>query len=452
MPPQITLTVDLSAALADLPSNAAEAVVSKSFVQPLIQVLGFQDNECHPMYPTGRGADKVDFAVRKNIGTDIFLISKQNPNLLVEVKAAHISLKEGTPQYLIARDQLKRYLLSPNCQNTQWGIVTNSNHIQLFRKHGKVVVPATPSILITPNNINEKVGAIKTLIENPPRALTICIYNNKGGIGKTTTTINLAGTLASHGKRVLVLDFDSHQGDLTQILQIKSQSPSLFECMLDRGKDIKKTVQIFISDHKRGKESRFDVIPADPEMAKQTDVDLVNYIQGGIARLRDVLSPLMYEYDYILIDSSPNWTFFSQSSLYASDAALIPTRADDVRSLENAAITISQSLPAIQKEKGEGGPISLPIFFNGPLATNVQVATAKNRLKDIARRVEKDSNFKLTPYFFPKHTNTTINEDIFQLRGNASITKGAFLGILATLMHKTAADYYKAMAKEYFLQ
>jgi hypothetical protein len=99
-----------------------------------------------------------------------------------------------------------------------------------------------------------------------------------------------------------------------------------------------------------------------------------------------------------------------------------------------------------------GGPVPLPIFFNGPSTTKVQVALAKTRLKEISKRVENNSNFKLMPYFFPKSSSVSTNDDVFELRGSASITKGAFLGILLNLMNKTAADYYQSLAKEYFLQ
>jgi cellulose biosynthesis protein BcsQ len=456
MPPVIP-SVDLSKELGKLPAGATESTVKTVFLPHLLEALGFNEFERYSEYSTGKGADCVDFAARKNSGTNSFLAAPSDPNLLIEVKGRKteggvlINLEEDTPKYLATRSQLQRYLLSPKCSTAQWGIVTNSIHIQLFRRHGKVVVPATSNRKITLNNVNEIVADIKTLIDNPPQALTVCVYNNKGGIGKTTTTVNLAGALAQKGKRVLVVDFDTHQRDLTHILKIEDAKPSLFDCMVDRNKREKVAVQTFISNHKKGKDATFDVIPADPIMSKQTDIELGHKIQGGISRLKNVLNSFVYEYDYILIDSPPNWGFFSQSGIYAADVVLIPTRANDVSSLENAATAISKFLPEIKQKRQDGGPVALPIFFNGPLATNVQVAIAKERLKEISSRVEKKSKFKLMPYFFPKDCSTNRNEDIFSLRGNASVTKGAFLGLLPTLMNKTAADYYQSLAKEYFL-
>jgi cellulose biosynthesis protein BcsQ len=450
-------SVDLSKELSKLPTGATESTVTSIFLPPLLEALGFNQFERYSQYKTGKGNDCVDFAARKNFGDDKFLASRLNPNLLIEVKGqktdkgSPINLEEGARQYIETRSQIQRYLLSPKCNTAQWGIITNSAYIQLFRRHEKVVVPATCNFKITPKNVNEVVDKIKSVIDNPPRALTVCVYNNKGGIGKTTTTVNLAGAFAKQGKRVLVVDFDTHQRDLTHILKIEAKKPTLFDCMLNRDENIKVAVQTFISSHKKGKEAPFDVISADPIMSKQTDIELGQRIQGGISRLQDVLNSFVDKYDYILIDAPPNWGFFSQSSVYACDVVLIPTRANDVSSLENAATAISEFIPEIKQIRQDGGPVPLPIFFNGPLTTKVQVVIAKERLKEISKRVENSSNFKLMPYFFPKSSSTSTNDDVFELRGNASVTKGAFLGILPTLMNKTAADYYQALAKEYFL-
>jgi hypothetical protein len=172
----------LKQALLNLPGNAQESIVDAIFVPELFKTLGFELMERVPQYNTGKKS--VDYALRHNTDADIFLTTQSNPYLLVELKGKDVNLSEGSAQYQSTVKQIKGYLLDSNCKTAQWGIITNSVHIQLFRKHGKVIYPATPCLDITPDNLVEVVTAIKQKIENTPRALTVAIYNNKGGVGK----------------------------------------------------------------------------------------------------------------------------------------------------------------------------------------------------------------------------------------------------------------------------
>lgn len=280
--------------LDNIPTNATEPIVESQFVKPLLEALGFNNQEQFPQFPTGRGANRVDFAARKNKDGDTFLFAPTYPYLLVEAKGCNINLSESTPHYLNTKEQITKYLLAPNCQTAQWGIITNSTHIQLFRRHGKVVIPATPSWFIKKDNISKIVAHIKQLIDNPPKALTVCIYNNKGGVGKTTTTLNLAAILTRLGKRVLVVDFDPQQGDLTNSLGIKLGTVSLSDCLMDNSLDILATIQPFKVKDKSGKDVKlFDVIPADSKMAQYTEAELAAKIEKQAARLRDLLKPFI---------------------------------------------------------------------------------------------------------------------------------------------------------------
>ncbi|MGF1541642.1 MAG: ParA family protein, partial [Pleurocapsa sp.] len=177
---------NLVQALKKLPPDASESIVDGVFiVTSFFDALGFKSEEGIPNFKTGNGGDKADYALRHNTENDNFLHTQLNPYLLVELKGRDINLTDGTPSYKSTVKQLKRYLLSPNCKSAQWGIITNSKHIQLFRKHGKVIYPATPCLEITPENIGDITYQIRKKIENTSRALTVAVYNNKGGVGKT---------------------------------------------------------------------------------------------------------------------------------------------------------------------------------------------------------------------------------------------------------------------------
>ncbi|MEH2022250.1 AAA family ATPase [Nostoc sp.] len=433
-----------------LPDESSETLISEIFVRPLINALGFNDKERFPQFPTGHGT--VDFAVRKNTDGDIFLFSKTNPYLLVEIKAratgtgAKFNLSEGTPQYINTREQIKKYLLDSKCNTSQWGLITDSVYIQLFRRHGKVIFPATPNSLIKKENINTIVSDVKHLIDNPPKALTVCVYNNKGGVGKTTTTANLAATLAQQGKQVLVIDFDPQQGDLTKSLGLEVRKISLYDCLSDRNLNVHDAVQAFKVKFKSGKLFQFDVISADPKLVDFTEQDLATRIEKGAARLKDTLKPLVYKYDYIFIDCPTNWMFFSQSSLFACDVILIPTKHNNLASLNNAAKVIKELVPKVKAARQDGGPIALPIFFNGENITPPQLRIANQEIEAIITRESEASNFNLRPYFYPNnHTK------IFSLPSYAIIASGAFARIPAAFTHCIATNYYLDLAKEYFI-
>lgn len=442
-----------------IPDNASEAIVNSQFVSVLIEALGFTKNEMQfPQFPTGRGADTVDFAARQNIGTDKFLFTRVEPYLLVEGKGraiatgAKINLAEGTPKYKATREQIKKYLLSPNCETAQWGIITNGIHIQLFRRHGKVVIPATACTLINKGNISAIVEHIKSLIDNPPKALTVCIYNNKGGVGKTTTTLNLAAILRKQKNNVLVVDFDS-QRDLTRTLGLDVGVLTLSDCLTNTKADVNKTVVHFNHIDKRGKIIHFfDVIPSSEDMEEFTDQRLAeSKIQKGAKRLRDILKPFVSKYDYILIDCPTQWLFFSQSSVYASDVVLLPTKHNGLASLHNAARVITQFIPEIKQVRGDGGPIALPIFFNGEKITDPALQTANQEIGKIINQAKKDG-FDLLPYYWPKSTTGKDIKTIFSIPSYATVANAAFSHIPAVFLNNIALEHYSGLIKEYFLK
>ena len=434
----------LKSYLQHLPQNASEAIVSTNFAPYLISYLGFSTTEIIPSYDTG-GGGITDFATRRNLENDIFLQTKSNPFLLIELKGREINLTENSPGYKATVDKLKRQLLGTKCKAAQWGIITNGSHIQLFRKHGKIIFPATTCIELTPDNIDNTIALIKTKIDKTPKALTVTVYNNKGGIGKTTTTVNLAAFFAFLGKKVLVLDFDFNQRDLTSsLLNIKPQNGLLEEALTDKNIDLKSVIIPYIFKNPK-LQITFDVVPADPKIAGLTEFEYHSKMK--ISTLHRKLDLARYEYDYIFIDAAPNWRFPSQLAVYAADVVLLPTKHNNSFSLNNAAIAIKEFLPQMQKSKKDGTPIALPIFFNGEKITQPQLEIAQ---KEINQILKNDKN--LVHYFYPKLAPAKKDLHIHHLPEYAIIASAAFERVPAVYKHISVYYYYQDLAKEYFLQ
>ena len=456
--PYQTLTDSLIKSLQELPPTASEAIVDKNFIATsFFDVLGFSLQERIPQFKTGKGSKVVDYALRHNIDEDIFLHTKTNPYILVELKGRDINLAPESPSYKTTVKQLKDYLLAPNCQTVQWGLITNSQHIQLFRKHGKVIYPATPCLEITLDNVVEITYQIRNKIEHTAKALTVAVYNNKGGVGKTTTVINLAAVLTRHKKKVLVVDFDPNQKDLTYSLGVQLGKQSLYDCLKDKKDTIslREVISSYTKTFKGGISLSFDVIPVDDKLANFDEDNLRN--EFSFYSFRKKLDSLKSDYDYILIDVPPNWRFFSISAVYASDVVLITTKHNNIFSLQNAAVTIQQYIPEIQKirqqkTKGiEWGSTALPIFFNGEKVTDAARVRAKSAINAIINQTHKNSQFDLMPYFYPNF-KPGKNTKIFELPANAHIANSAFDKIPAAYKNKIAYSYYTELAKEYFLQ
>ena len=147
----------------------------------------------------------------------------------------------------------------------------------------------------------------------------LAIANQKGGVGKTTTAVNLACALAQAGQRVLLVDLDP-QGNATMGAGVEKRTalPTAYQVLLGQA-DI-------AAARLRSEQGGFDVVPANRELAGG-EVEMVD-LERREFRLKAALLGLADEYDFILIDCAPTLNLLTVNALAAAQAVLIPMQCE----------------------------------------------------------------------------------------------------------------------------
>lgn len=203
----------------------------------------------------------------------------------------------------------------------------------------------------------------------PARIIAMC--NQKGGVGKTTTTINLGAALAEYGRRVLLVDFDP-QGALSVGLGVNPHELDLtvYTLLMDRGTDVRKVVR------PTGVPG-LDLVPANIDLSA-AEVQLV----GEVARemvLARALRPVVDDYDVVLIDCQPSLGLLTVNALTAAHGVVIPLECEFF-ALRGVALLVE----TIEKVQDRLNPA---LQVDGILATMFDSRTLHSR-EVVARVVE----------------------------------------------------------------
>ncbi len=210
----------------------------------------------------------------------------------------------------------------------------------------------------------------------------------KGGVGKSTTTLNVGVNLANRGRRVLVIDMDP-QGNLTQGLglQLDKLEYSIYEVLLnpEQGAGFA-TVET---------EAGVDLLPSTLDLAG-AEAELAGQV-GRELLLREALKPVGDQYDYILIDSPPNLGLFTLNALAAASSVIVPLQAH---------VYAYQALPKLEKT------IGLVRKLNPQLAIGGIVVTQYDRRTNLSQVIAQQLRERYGELVFDTHIplNTKLAE------------------------------------------
>ncbi|MCI8485624.1 MAG: ParA family protein [Clostridia bacterium] len=244
----------------------------------------------------------------------------------------------------------------------------------------------------------------------------ISIANQKGGVGKTTTSVSLSAILAKKGKKILMIDMDP-QGNGTSGLGIdKNVKFSVYDVIIDEV-EIENTIQKTEIDN-------LDVCPSNINLAG-AEVELVD-MEEREKRLKDKLDKIKDKYDYIIIDCPPSLGLVTLNAFTASDSVLIPVQCE-YYALEGLGQLIN-TINLVKKHLNKG------LYIEGALLTMYDART--NLSNQVVKEVKRYFEDKVYKVVIPR---------------NIKLSEAPSYGMPITLYDKRSkgAKCYERLAKEF---
>ena len=245
----------------------------------------------------------------------------------------------------------------------------------------------------------------------------IAITNQKGGVGKTTSCVNLASYIASAGKKVLLLDIDP-QGNACSSLgvEVNKEQNSIYEVLLG---EIKIKEAIYPSVLKG-----LDVIPSTVDLS-EAEVELV-YMDNREKILKEAIAEVKDNYDYIFIDCPPSLGLLTVNALTATDTIIIPIQCEYF-----ALVGLGQLMNTVRLVKKV-------------LNTNIEIEGVLLTMKDTRSNLAAQVSEEIRKYFHTKVYETTIPRNV-RLAESPSHGKP----IILYDNQSKGANAYKSLADEF---
>ncbi|WP_341732150.1 AAA family ATPase [Microcoleus sp. EPA2] len=444
-----------------LPSNYSEAELAMNLMPLIWKAIGLNFNQIktgslgsgtglRPDYLIYDELDKpprivVEIKKRTSLFYDApeqgFSDFCQQQNLYKEAVGYPISTRNnGIKQYLDnikLKDQLD--YIAP------YGWVFNGDFFQVWRRVDGLVFPLTPVLKVTAANFHKLLHQLEYCLTTQ-RALVTAIWNQKGGVAKTTNTINLGAALATKGKKVLLIDLDP-QTDLTRGLKARIIVKDCLDKCIDKlqlndyksAKDIlRAAVQVRKFKTTHSQHFSLSVLPIEENELKKfrekskdfPDRSKRSFIEKMIKLLSD-------DYDYVFIDASPTIDVLSVGMLASCDTVLIPVDFDK-KSLHHAA-GVDKFIPTLRNTRVDKGEFPVAPWNLGLVFSNCP-AEKGNILQNYIDETIKELKFTGKPYKteLKIYTQTKVAE---------------FSQVPVICWHKSPiTKLYNDLAKEVFLE